>query len=136
GGNSYYIGRHGQIQQELTLAAMARSGDGRILDDFVERWDLAYDRLVVPWRADNIDITHRVFKNLAGAKIVDGKWVLSGGKTPWSPHKKWLYDWGEPSEGRGSDLNNLQTIKPWAILTQFLWALEVNRGTPSPAGHD
>lgn len=134
GADSYHIGRHGQIQQEMSFSAMSRTGDARILDEFIRRWNFAFADLRVDWDASNIDETYII--EWAGARISSGRWVLSGGKTPWSPHKKWLYGGNAGRAGAGTDLNNLQNIKPWAVLTQFLWALETNRGRHSPAGYD
>ena len=133
-GDSYYLGRHGQVQQEMVFAALSRTGDAHLLDEFVGRWNLAFDALRPDWDAANLDDTY--VREWAGASVKDGKWVLSGGKVPWSPHLKWLYGGTAGRAGAGTDLNNLQTIKPWAILTQYLWALEVNRGKASPAGYD
>lgn len=132
--DSYYIGRHGQVQQQMTLAAMSRTGDARILDELVRRWNLAYKHLVIEWDASNLDDTY--IQEWAGARVSNGRWVLSGGRTPWSPYPKWLYGGKAGRAGAGTDLNNLQNIKPWAILTQFLWALETNRDKRSPAGYD
>lgn len=132
--DSYYLGRHGQIQQVSALLASSRTGDARVVDELVRRWNLAYKHLVTEWDASNLDDTYIL--EWAGARVSSGKWVLSGDKTPWSPYPKWLYGGKAGRAGAGTDLNNLQNIKPWAILTQFLWVLEINRGKKSPAGYD
>src|SRR5690606_7005503 len=83
-GDRYHLGRWGQTIQDPALQVLARTGDGGILDRLTVGWRLAYDDLVVEWDARNLDETY--IRDWAGAKIVDGKWVLSGGKTPWSPY--------------------------------------------------
>lgn len=138
-GNSYHLGRHGEVMQEPALQVMARTGDGHILDELVRGWRLAYDQLVIEWDAKTAtmkDESYSYVVNNAGASIKNGKWVFKDSRRPWSPHKKWLYHWGSPSGGRGTDLNNLQTLKPWGILARFLWVLEANRNAKSPAGFD
>lgn len=133
-GDSYHLGRWGQTIQDPALQVLARAGDAGILDRLTVGWRLAYDDLVIPWDAGNLDETY--IRDWAGAKVVDGKWVLKDGKTPWSPYPKWLYAGNNGRAGAGTDLNRLQTIKPWGILTEYLWALEANRGKASPAGID
>lgn len=131
--DSYHIGRHGEPVQVSALLAMSRSGDGRVLDYLVRGWRAAYADLTVEWDASNLDDAY--IKEWGGAKIVNGKWQIDGA-VPWSPYKKWLYGGNSGRAGAGTDTNNLQNVKPWAILTQYLWALEVNRGKASPAGFD
>lgn len=137
--DSYHLGRHGEVIQESALQVMSRTGDGRILDELTVGWNLAFENLVIEWDPATTLLKgdkRSYVENNAGARIVDGKWRLSGDRTPWSPHRKWLYRGAGGIGGDGTDLNNLQTIKPWAILVRYLWALEVNRDAESPAGFD
>lgn len=132
--DSYHLGRHGQVIQVSALLAMSRTGDGRILDLLTAGWNRAYANLVIEWDAGNLDRAY--VEDDAGSRIVDGKWVLKDGKTPWSPYPKWLYAGNNGRAGAGTDQNALQNVKPWAILAQYLWALEVNRNAVSPEGLD
>ena len=131
--DAYALGRFGQPIQVSALLAASRTGDGRILDKLNAGWNLAYSNLVVEWDASAVDPSDGAIKTMAGASIRDGEWHLDG-SPPWSPARKWLC-YGDKT-GKGNDLNNLQSVKPWAVLCQFLWALEVNRDSVSPAGLD
>lgn len=134
-GDSYHIGRWGQTIQDPALLVHARTGDGRILDRLtLEGWRMAFDDLKVQWDAANLDTTY--IREWADARAENGRWVFSGDKRPWSPYLKWLYAGNNGRAGAGTDLNRLQTIKPWGILVQYLYALERNRHALSPAGID
>lgn len=131
--DAYALGRFGQPIQVSALLAFSRTGDGRVLDKLTAGWNAAYDNLVVEWDASKVSPSDGAIATMAGATIENGEWRLAG-SPPWAPHRKWLC-YGD-STGRGNDLNNLQTVKPWAVLTQYLWTLEANRGKPSPGGLD
>jgi hypothetical protein len=117
--DSYHLGRHGQVIQESALQAMNAPGDGRILDHLVTGWNLAYPNLVIEWEPG-----------------YSTTYVKSKSGTPWSPYPKWLYAGNNGTAGKGTDLNALQNVKPWAILAHYLWVLETNRHSVSPSGLD
>lgn len=134
--DTYRLGRNGQVIVVPINRVLARTGDATLLDAQTAGWNLAHANLRVTWDAGMVNLAGTYIENDAGATIEGGKWVLRDGKAPWSPYPKWLYHGTAGTAGQGTDLNNLQTVKPWAILTEHLWTLWVNRGKASPAGFD
>jgi hypothetical protein len=136
--DSYAIGRGGQIVQVPAQLVFRRIRDLRILDHLTRGWNRAFLNLRTSWdmtrvRPGDSQVSSMGRFTWNGTAWVDTKPELGD---PWSPYPKWLYSGNAGTAGQGTDVNNLQTAKPWAILMEYVWTLEQNRGAISPAGFD
>jgi hypothetical protein len=131
--NSYSASRNSQPIVDAIMRSFRLTGDLRLLDALVSGFNTLASRFKTTW----IDYVPSRF---------DGRteWATPGsvrnGVTmtgdPWHPYPiksnylngtNWQY---------GTDVSYLNTLKLWALASEFAWALHLNRLKSSPAGHN
>jgi len=119
----YNVAREGQICLDPLFGMLRLTGDGRMLDRAVDGFTKLKDTSVIEWEI------------IGGSNWTGSEAVEVG--DPWSPYWKKLYRGsGGSSSYNGTDLLLLNSLKLYAMISEFAYALHVNRGKASPAGYD
>lgn len=124
--DSYQVARAGQVCTDSMMQAFRLTGDLRILDRIVDGYDAMRAKAFrIAWDGHDCDaIDARSREQCSGLN-----------SDPWSPYPKIVYR-NSTYWATGTDLDRMQQVKIYASMVKFAWALYLNRGKASPAGHD
>ena len=126
--DSYHSARSGQQMQQAYMTVFRLTGDLRILDKLCDGYAAhATNALTTAWSGHDC----------AAINARSAESCCSGSGNPWSPDLKVLYlGGGGASWTVGTDLSKGNTFKLINSTAEFAWALHLNRGKTSPAGHN
>lgn len=133
----YQQARRAQFGQESATIAYRLTGDLRILDRLCSGYDTLANQaaFAIGWSGHNVTTLNQRNVQWGSAGVTRGGKVMTG--NPWSPHHRSLPFRYETGDYRyQTDIHQFNEVKHRALMTEFAWALHLNRGTTSPAGHD